>query len=122
MLPTFCLTVAIGSWLLHCRLSVLAAGSNTQGAWAGSILLVFSNDTVSQPDERMNITIRVLSVSGASPRYTLYLLDDTLTNPAQVWLNAGAPVFPEQQLRAQLRAVEVNTVDSSTQANVCVMM
>lgn len=88
------------------RLSVLAAGSNMEDAWAGSVLLVFSNETVSQPDERMNIMLRVLSVQGASPRYTLYLLDDTLTNPAQVWLNAGAPVFPEQQLRAQLRAVE----------------
>jgi hypothetical protein len=89
---------------------VLAAGSNMQDAWAGSVLLVFSNDTVSQPDERMNVMLRVRSVQGASPCYTLYLLDDTLTNPAQVWLNAGAPVFPEQQLRAQLRAVEVKTL------------
>ncbi|PNF23475.1 hypothetical protein B7P43_G07722 [Cryptotermes secundus] len=88
------------------RLSVLAAGSNRQDAWTRSVLLVFSNNTASQPDERMNVMLRVLSVQGASPRYTLYLLDDTLTNPAQVWLNAGAPVFPEQQLRAQLRAVE----------------
>jgi hypothetical protein len=90
-----------------------------RGAWAGSVLLVFSNDTVSQPDKRMNITLRVRSLSGTSPCYTLYLLDHNLTNPAQVWLNAGAPVFPEQKLRAQLRAVEVNTVDSSTQASVC---
>jgi hypothetical protein len=46
-------------------------------------------------------------VRGDAPRFVLYLLDNTLTNPAHVWLHAGAPVFPEQQLRAQLRAMEV---------------
>jgi hypothetical protein len=81
-----------------------------QDAWTRSVLLVFSNDTASQPNEGMNVMLRVLNVQGASPCYTLYLLDDTLTNPAQVWLNAGSPVFPEQQLRAQLRAVEVKTL------------
>lgn len=81
-----------------------------QDAWTRSVLLVFSNDTASQPDERMNVMLRILRMKGASLRYTLYLLEDALTNPAQVWLNAGAPVFPEQQLRAQIRAVEVKTL------------
>jgi L-iduronidase len=88
------------------RLSVLAASSSGQDSWDGSILLVFSNDTISQPDDRLNVTIQVLHVRGDAPRFVLYLLDNTLTNPAHVWLHAGAPVFPEQQLRAQLRAME----------------
>jgi len=95
------------SWWVFCRLSVLAAGSSGQDSWDGSILLVFSNDTISQPDDRLNVTLQVLHVRGDAPRFVLYLLDNTLTNPAHVWLHAGAPVFPEQQLRAQLRAVEV---------------
>jgi hypothetical protein len=73
-------------------------------------MLVFGNDTISQPDEHLNVTLRVLHVGGDAPRFVLYLLDNTLTNPAHVWLNAGAPVFPEQQLRTQLRAVEVKHI------------
>ena len=86
---------------------MLAAGSSGQHSWDGSILLVFSNDTISQPDDILNVTLRVLHVRGDASRFVLYLLDNTLTNPAHVWLHAGAPVFPEQQLRAQLRAMEV---------------
>jgi len=86
---------------------MLAAGSSGQDSWDGSILLVFSNDTISQPDISLNVTLQVLHVWGDAPCFVLYLLDNILTNPAHVWLHAGAPVFPEQQLRAQLRAVEV---------------
>lgn len=86
---------------------MLAAGSSGQDSWDGSILLVFSNDTISQPDDSLNVTLHVLHVQGDAPRFVLYLLDNTLTNPARVWQHAGAPVFPEQQLRAQLRNMEV---------------
>lgn len=86
---------------------MLAAGSSGQDSWDVSVLLVFSSDTISQPDSSLNVTLQVLHVRGDAPRFVLYLLDNTLTNPAHVWLHAGAPVFPEQQLRAQLRAVEV---------------
>ncbi|XP_021935805.1 alpha-L-iduronidase isoform X2 [Zootermopsis nevadensis] len=88
------------------RLSVLAAGSSGIDPWTGSVLLVFNNDTGSHPDEILNVTLRVLNVPGESPRYVLYLMDNVLTNPAQMWLRNGAPVFPEQQLRARIRAVE----------------
>lgn len=68
---------------------------------------MFNNDTGSHPDEILNVTLRMLNVPGESPRYVLYLMDNVLTNPAQMWLRNGAPVFPEQQLRARIRAVEV---------------
>jgi len=105
-LPNF-LPDFYNSWWVCCRLSVLAAGSSGQYSWDGSILLVFSNDTISHPDDRLNVTLRVLHVRGDAPCFVLYFLDNTLMNPAHVWLHAGAPVFPEQQLRAQLRAMEV---------------
>jgi hypothetical protein len=57
--------------------------------------------------------LHILSVPSGFPRFILYLLDNTLTNPAKVWLHAGAPVFPEQQLRAQIRATEVSYKDKN---------
>lgn len=41
-------------------------------------------------------------------RYVVYVLDNFKTNPFDVWMKAGSPVFPGREVREKMRKVEVN--------------
>ncbi|XP_069684325.1 alpha-L-iduronidase isoform X2 [Periplaneta americana] len=88
------------------RLSVLAAGSSGQNPWSGAVLLVFNNDTESDPQQSVNVRLRVHNIRGSSPRFVMYLLNNYLTNPAQVWQQHGSIYFPDFTLRSLIRAAE----------------
>ncbi|KAJ9588107.1 hypothetical protein L9F63_018534, partial [Diploptera punctata] len=88
------------------RLSVVAAEDWTRGTRSIAVLVVFSNDTVSDLEDILSIKLQLRNISDVTARYVVYLLDNNATNPQQVWLNAGSPVFPELQQRFQMRSAE----------------
>ena len=74
---------------------------------SAAMLIVCSNDTETDPDTVLTVDLRMLSVD-LGARYVVYLLDNNVTNPQQVWLEAGSPDFPDQRLRELMRRAEVS--------------
>ena len=93
------------SWWVCCRLSVLAAGSNGQDNWNGTILLVFSNVTISQPDDRLNVPLQVLHMQ----EMPLILFCICWTTPSRILLMCGCMMglLCFQNNSWELRAMEV---------------
>lgn len=88
------------------RLYVLAAEDRTQDEWSSAVLLVFSNDTEEDLSERLSVSLHILNVSHLASRYVLYLLDNEVTNPQEVWWQANSSVFPNLMQRAEMRSAE----------------
>ncbi|PSN39547.1 Alpha-L-iduronidase [Blattella germanica] len=87
------------------RFQSLASTEYIYGAWSNTVLLVFSNDTIAGPDDILSVTLKMLNLRKIY-RYVLYLMDNSVTNPENVWVKAGSPVFPTKEQRAQIRASE----------------
>lgn len=41
-------------------------------------------------------------------KYVAYLMNKKLTNPFEIWKKAGSPVFPNKEIRKNMRKVEVS--------------
>ncbi|XP_017769452.1 PREDICTED: alpha-L-iduronidase [Nicrophorus vespilloides] len=70
-----------------------------------SALVVYSNETEADfSDTTIRITLKNLSVNC---KYVIYTINNLETNPYSVWNAAGAPVYPDTDLRWKMRSQQL---------------
>ncbi|CAH1246101.1 IDUA [Branchiostoma lanceolatum] len=83
---------------------------HSSDSWQASVLVYSSNDTaeVVHPMATVQLNLENLRPPGNTTdmMYVLYQLDNQHSNPYNVWLKQGKPVFPTNQQFAEMRAAE----------------
>lgn len=89
------------------RLSTISSFAS----WSKSIVSVFVSNFDVVPnaplDEIVDITLLHNAVWSTTPKAYLYMIDDTLVNPHQAWINMGSPAYPTQ---AQIDTLTAGTL------------
>lgn len=77
--------------------------------WSSSVLITFSEDTIFDPQQILNVSIKVNSEfpPGLDVRFTIYVVNNIKTNPMAIWEKNGSPAHPSFHLRETLRANQV---------------
>ncbi|KAF4526099.1 hypothetical protein B566_EDAN007593, partial [Ephemera danica] len=94
------------------RVSLLAAGSwPKNGAFSATLLIVVNNETYNgdpklQINFNLTLPLSAWDKNGIEPRYTIFVIDNHRSNPSAAWQQAGAPTYPNRDLRSNMRAVQ----------------
>jgi len=87
------------------RLSTLGgAWTRLDGVFESATLLAFGDETRQDVTQRLTLDISPRCTAGCRDlRFSLFILDNVRTNPAQVWRNAANPSVPDAALRRRMR-------------------